>query len=79
MIAKLLSGAQTGADRAALDWTIFRDIPHAGWCPATRGKKGGHLAWHTFATSLPTASILIAIADAKYALREKRCSDERTI
>jgi hypothetical protein len=24
---KLLSGAQTGADRAALDWAIFHDIP----------------------------------------------------
>ena len=30
MLEKLLSGAQTGADRAALDWAIFRDIPHGG-------------------------------------------------
>ena len=40
---KILSGAQTGADRAALDWAIFRDIPHRGWCPPgtqSRGKKG---------------------------------------
>jgi hypothetical protein len=29
---KLLFGAQTGADRAALDWAIFHDIPHGGWC-----------------------------------------------
>jgi hypothetical protein len=79
MIGKLLSGAQTGADRAALDWAIFHDIPHGGWCPATGVKKGGHLAWQTFATSLPTASIRIAIADAKYARPEKRCTDERTI
>jgi hypothetical protein len=31
MLEKLLSGAQTGADRAALDWAIFRDIPHGGY------------------------------------------------
>lgn len=31
MIARVFSGAQTGADRAALDWAIFRDIPHGGW------------------------------------------------
>jgi hypothetical protein len=33
----ILSGAQTGADRAALDWAIFHDIPHGGWCP--KGRK----------------------------------------
>jgi hypothetical protein len=36
MITKILSGAQTGADRASLDWAIFRDIPHGGWCPKGR-------------------------------------------
>jgi hypothetical protein len=30
-ITKILSGAQTGADRAAVEWTIFHDIPHGGW------------------------------------------------
>ena len=39
MIAKLRSGAQTGADRAALDGAIFRDIPHGGWCPKGRKAK----------------------------------------
>ena len=37
MAFKLLSGAQTGADRAALDWAIFRDIPHGDGCP--KGRK----------------------------------------
>jgi hypothetical protein len=36
-LKKIVSGAQTGADRAALDWAIVRDIPHGGWCP--RGRK----------------------------------------
>ena len=26
---KIISGGQTGADRAALDWAIFRGIPHS--------------------------------------------------
>ena len=33
MSTRIVSGAQTGADRAALDWAIFHDIPHGGWCP----------------------------------------------
>ncbi|WP_090458223.1 putative molybdenum carrier protein [Nitrosospira sp. Nsp1] len=34
MIQKIISGGQTGADRAALDWAIANDIGHGGWCPA---------------------------------------------
>ena len=36
-IERIVSGAQTGADRAALDLAIERGIPHGGWCP--RGRK----------------------------------------
>lgn len=32
----LMSGGQTGVDRAALDWAIANDINHGGWCPAGR-------------------------------------------
>lgn len=38
---RILSGAQTGADRAALDWAIFHDIPHGGWCPKGRKAEDG--------------------------------------
>jgi hypothetical protein len=31
LIKKIISGAQTGADRAALDFAIKNDIPHGGW------------------------------------------------
>jgi len=41
MIAKIISGGQTGADRAALDWAIFRKVPHAGWCPNGRKDEDG--------------------------------------
>jgi len=34
---KVVSGGQTGADRAALDWAIENGIPRGGWCP--KGRK----------------------------------------
>jgi hypothetical protein len=37
----IISGGQTGADRAALDWAIARGIPHGGWCPAGRLAEDG--------------------------------------
>jgi hypothetical protein len=33
-VARLLSGGQTGADRAGLDAARTLGIPYAGWCPA---------------------------------------------
>jgi hypothetical protein len=41
MIEKIVSGGQTGADRAALDWAISRSIPHGGWCPKGRLAEDG--------------------------------------
>ena len=37
----IVSGGQTGADRAALDWAIARQVPHGGWCPAGRLAEDG--------------------------------------
>ncbi len=37
----IVSGGQTGADRAALDWAIERGIPHGGFCPAGRMAEDG--------------------------------------
>jgi hypothetical protein len=39
----LISGGQTGADRAALDFAIARGIPHGGWCPRGRLAEDGPL------------------------------------
>jgi hypothetical protein len=36
MIKKIISGGQTGADRAALDVALKYNIPHSGWIPKGR-------------------------------------------
>ena len=41
VIEKIISGGQTGADRAALDWAIEHGIPHGGWCPKARKAEDG--------------------------------------
>ena len=43
MIEKIVSGGQTGVDRAALDCAIALRIPHGGWCPAGRKAEDGRL------------------------------------
>jgi hypothetical protein len=39
----IISGGQTGADRAALDFAIRAGLPHEGWCPLGRGAEDGPL------------------------------------
>lgn len=46
LIAKVISGGQTGADRAALDWACENGMPHGGWCPKGRIAADGPLAPH---------------------------------
>jgi len=43
MPIKIISGGQTGVDRAALDWAIQRGIPHGGWCPQGRRAEDGRI------------------------------------
>jgi hypothetical protein len=45
-LQKIVSGGQTGADRAGLDWAIFHDIPHGGWCPKSRKAEDGVIPAH---------------------------------
>jgi hypothetical protein len=40
-IQKVISGGQTGADRAALDWAIESGIEHGGYCPQGRIAEDG--------------------------------------
>ena len=40
-IQKIVSGGQTGVDRAALDVAIFLEISHGGWCPRGRLAEDG--------------------------------------
>jgi hypothetical protein len=37
----IISGGQTGADRAALDWALEHDVPCGGWCPKGRNAEDG--------------------------------------
>jgi hypothetical protein len=41
VVEKIISGGQTGADRAALDWAMARQIPHGGYCPKGRIAEDG--------------------------------------
>ena len=43
MIVKIVSGGQTGVDRAALDVAIKLGIPHGGWVPKGRLAEDGPL------------------------------------
>ena len=53
---KIVSGGQTGADRAGLDWAIARDIPHGGWCPAGRLAEDGPIPERYRLEETPTES-----------------------
>ena len=44
LVSRIVSGGQTGADRAALDWAIRNRVPHGGWCPRGRIAEDGVLA-----------------------------------
>jgi hypothetical protein len=41
MIARLVSGGQTGVDRAALDAALELGVPCGGWCPKGRKAEDG--------------------------------------
>lgn len=43
MLKKIISGGQTGADRAALDFAIKFNIEHGGWIPKGRRTENGPL------------------------------------
>jgi hypothetical protein len=43
-ILRIISGGQTGADRAGLDWAIAHGIPHGGYCPKGRLAEDGPIA-----------------------------------
>ena len=41
MLEKIISGGQTGVDRAGLDVAIAHGIAHGGWCPKDRIAEDG--------------------------------------
>lgn len=42
-ITKIISGGQTGADRAGLDFALRHGIPIGGWCPSGRRAEDGEI------------------------------------
>jgi hypothetical protein len=63
MIRKIVSGGQTGADRAALDVAIRLGVEHGGWAPKGRKAEDGKLPQRYRLDETPTA---------KYAERTER-------
>ena len=43
---KIISGGQTGVDRAALDFAIQHGFEHGGWCPRDRRAEDGFIPPH---------------------------------
>lgn len=58
LVGKLVSGGQTGADRAALDVAIRRGLPHGGWCPRGRRAEDGPIDARYELTETPGESYI---------------------
>ena len=62
-LAKIISGGQTGVDRAALDAAISLKIPHGGWCPRGRLAEDG---------TIPESYALRQTQTGRYAQRTEK-------
>jgi len=56
MLEKIISGGQTGADRAALDVALKFNIPYGGWVPKGRIAEDGPLPRKYQLQEMPTPS-----------------------
>ena len=55
---KIVSGGQTGADQAGLDWAIAQGVAHGGWCPKGRKSEDGPIDARYELTETPVANYL---------------------
>lgn len=53
MFTKIVSGGQTGVDRAALDVALELGLPCGGWCPRGRRAEDGSIPEHYPLTETP--------------------------
>lgn len=60
---RIVSGGQTGVDRAGLDVAIALGIEHGGWCPAGRLSEDG---------SIPSKYELVETESAEYPVRTEQ-------
>jgi hypothetical protein len=51
---EIVSGGQTGADRAALDWALTNGVRCRGWCPRGRNAEDGPIDPKYPLTETPT-------------------------
>lgn len=63
MIKKIISGAQTDVDQAALRVAIKLNIPHGGWCPKGRIAENG---------PIPAQYVLFETESSHYSVRTQR-------
>jgi hypothetical protein len=54
-LRRIVSGGQTGVDRAALDVAIVIGLPHGGWCPKGRRCEDGRIDPKYQLVEMPTA------------------------
>lgn len=57
-VITLISGGQTGADRAALDFALAANLPHGGWCPKGRLAEDGPIPPRYMLRETPSANYL---------------------
>jgi hypothetical protein len=55
---RVVSGGQSGADIAALDWAIAHAVDHGGWCPKGRRSEDGPIADHYLLSETPLSNYL---------------------
>ena len=55
---RVVSGGQTGADIAALDWAIANSVEHGGWCPKGRRSEDGTIPSQYLLKETPLGSYL---------------------
>jgi hypothetical protein len=55
MLEKVISGGQTGVDRAALDAAGLAGVPRGGWCPKDRWSEAGPIDPRYPLTETPSA------------------------
>lgn len=57
LVRRIVSGGQTGADRAALDWAIAHGVEHGGFCPRGRLAEDGPIPSRYTLVELATDSL----------------------
>lgn len=55
---KIVSGGQSGADQAGLDWALAHGVPHGGWCPKGRRSEDGSIDERYLLRETPVANYL---------------------